>query len=389
LVEDSHTVSLTHGTPITKVDTVGSINNLADYHNKKIRPDKEAMHNNSSTNTSGPSFVQTSTNHAMTTSAPSYSFPQSSKPTCTTGGLRGSSRSVSPAKPTAIPTSTPDTATSISNHLGLQAANVTQRKTLHPTSVLMTTKPTSPLSTFSLTASSSKPTTTNITVSTLPPVTNTADQQVLRESTIETEPINSPKPPMQATGFDTIVEGEELEIPISARGDSASTSLPMIRIMEEYTGETIGNDISMQAWVNLLATMPELEPKHVKRIKDRNKGITKYRLSESLLATLSRITMELQVFVERAARLIEERTRHFTVDPKDTLLHILRGTSSLPQLNIAWKTIQKHLELGHHTLQKYALQFQQTPHEENLLLLLISTLPDIHSELRDIQTADQ
>ena len=206
---------------------------------------------------------------------------------------------------------------------------------------------------------------------------------------IEMEPITSPKPPMQATGFDTIVEGEELEIPISARGDSASTNSLMIRIMEEYTGETIGNDISMQAWVNLLATMPELEPEHVERIKDHNKGITKYRLSESLLATLSRITVELQVFVERAARLIEERTRHFTVDPKDTLLHILRGTSSLPQLNIAWKTIQKCLELGHHTLQKYVLQFQQTPHEENLLLLLISTLPDIHSELRDIQTADQ
>jgi len=123
---------------------------------------------------------------------------------------------------------------------------------------------------------------------------------------IETEPITSPKPPMQAMGFDTIVEGEELEIPISARGDSASTNSPMIRIMEEYTGETIGNDISMQAWVNLLATMPDLEPEHVERIKDCNKGITKYQLSESLLATLSRITVELQVFVERAARLIEE-----------------------------------------------------------------------------------
>ena len=95
------------------------------------------------------------------------------------------------------------------------------------------------------------------------------------------------------------------------------------------------------------------------------------------------------MFVEKAAGLIEERTRHFTVDPKDTLLHILRGTSSLPQLNVAWKTIQKCLELGHRTLQKYALQYQHTPQEEHLLLSPISTLPNIHSGLQNLQTADQ
>ena len=43
----------------------------------------------------------------------------------------------------------------------------------------------------------------------------------------------------------------------------------------------------------------------------------------------------------RLAGLIEERTRHFIVDPKDTLIRILKGTTSLPQLNVAWKTFQK------------------------------------------------
>ena len=190
-------------------------------------------------------------------------------------------------------------------------------------------------------------------------------------------------------GFGTIVEGEEQEIPIVARGNSQSSDSPMIKLMEEYTGEKIGNDISTESWVNILSTMTDLESDHVERMEDRNKGITKYRLSQNLLATLNRTTVELQIFVERAADLIEERSQHFVVDPKDTLSYILTGTSSLPQLNVAWKTIQKRLDLGHRTLQKYALQYQQAPQEENLLLSPISTLPDIHSGLKELTTADQ
>ena len=80
---------------------------------------------------------------------------------------------------------------------------------------------------------------------------------------------------MEAVGFDTIVEGEELEVPIGARGNSSSADSPMTKLMEEYVGE-MGNDISTEAWVNLLATMSELESDHVERLEDANKGITKY-----------------------------------------------------------------------------------------------------------------
>ena len=163
----------------------------------------------------------------------------------------------------------------------------------------------------------------------------------------------------------------------------------MVKILEEYTGEHGDGGISTETWVNLLVSMTDLNSEHVERLEDSNKGITKYRLSENLLSTLNKTAVELQVFVERAAGLIEERTRYFTVDLKDTLSHFLRGTSSLPQLNVAWKAMQKHLELGHRTLQKYALQYQQSPQEEELLLSPISTLPDIHTGLQDLLTADQ
>ena len=199
--------------------------------------------------------------------------------------------------------------------------------------------------------STSKLTTLNITVSALPCVTSTmiatstADQQASRQSTVETEDRISPDPTIQAMGFSTIVEGKEQEIPIVARGNSQLLDSPMIKLMEEYTGEKIGNDISTESWVNILSTVTDLECNHVERMEDRNKGITKYRLSQNLLAMLNRTSVELQIFVERATNLIEEWSQHFIVDPKDTLSYILTGTSSLPQLDVAWKMIQKHLDL--------------------------------------------
>ena len=142
----------------------------------------------------------------------------------------------------------------------------------------------------------------------------------------------------------------------------------------------------------LLVTKDDLEPELIKRMEDLNRGITKYKLADEFLESLSKTSTELQVFVEKAARLLEERSQHFIVDPKDTLIQILKGTSSLPQLNVACKTIQKRLELGHRTLNKYMEQYQHAPHTE-LLLSPVSTLPDLHSGLNDlrvrIQKSDQ
>ena len=190
-------------------------------------------------------------------------------------------------------------------------------------------------------------------------------------------------------GFDTIVEGEEVDPPISMRGNaSLYQDSPMAKLLDEYMTEANGSSLSTEATVVLLVTMDDLEPEHVLRVEDRNRGTTKYKLSDSLLEDLSKTAVELQVFVEKASSYLEERTQHFTVDPKDTLLQILCGTTSLPQLNIAWKTMQRRLELGHKTLQKYVQQYQNEP-QDDLLLSPISTLPDLHQELQELHTADQ
>lgn len=189
-------------------------------------------------------------------------------------------------------------------------------------------------------------------------------------------------------GFETIVEGKEVDLPISTRGNvSLYEDSLMAKLLDEYMAKANGNSLSTEATVVLLV-MDDLEPDHIVLVKDHNKGTTKYKLSENLLDDLSKTAVELQVFVEKASGFLEERTQHFTVDPKDTLLQILRGTTSLPQLNVAWKTMQRRLELGHKTLQKYIQQYQNEPND-GLLLSPISMLPDLHQELQELHTADQ
>ena len=180
-----------------------------------------------------------------------------------------------------------------------------------------------------------------------------------------------------------------MEAPVITRGSTTSyTGSPMAKLMEQYSGEEDGAALSTEAWVTILVTKDDLETELIEKVEDLNKGVTKYKFSDEFVEVLSKVSTELQVFVEKAAGLIEERTRHFIVDPKDTLIRILKGTTSLPQLNVAWKTFQKRLELGHRTLNKYMLQYQRGPQAE-LLLSPVSTLPDLHSELNDLHTADQ
>lgn len=205
-----------------------------------------------------------------------------------------------------------------------------------------------------------------------------------------TETINSStsKLPAQMAGFDTIVEGDEADPPVTRGNALLYQESPMAKLLNEYMSETGSSNLSMEATVVLLVTRDELEPEHIVTVENRNKGTTKYKLADNLLKDLSRTAVELQVFVEKASSFLEERSRHFVVDPKDTLLQILRGTTSLPQLNVAWKTMQKRLELGHRTLQKYVQQYQSEP-DDDMLLSPISMLPELHQELQELHTADQ
>jgi len=98
--------------------------------------------------------------------------------------------------------------------------------------------------------------------------------------------------------------------------------------------------------------------------------------------------MELQIFIQQASGLIVEQRSHFIVDPGDTMMSILRGTSSLAQLNAAWSALWTRVELGMKAWKKYGVEYQHSP-EEHLVLLPLSTLPELYPPLNDLKEDDQ
>ena len=99
---------------------------------------------------------------------------------------------------------------------------------------------------------------------------------------------------MHATGFDTIVEGEETDLLMNYRGkpDSFKDS-PMASLLMEYMGEASSRDLPTETTVTLLVTMIDLEMENVEKIEDPNRSTSKYRLLSSLLETLQQTVVEL------------------------------------------------------------------------------------------------
>jgi len=364
---------------------VGINDNLADY---RIDPVEGPSRRLSTTSDSLPTPTPVPTvNHSSNVNHSSYSFLHSSHTTRMTRTnmgdkprLQPSSRSVSPAK---ILTTRP------------KASAVFQNTAIaRSSSAKLPTKPPSPLALFNLATQSTRPATSDITVSLasgvfVQPPTAPASLTPTIASSQHTESSSIPNPTMQMARFDTIVEGEEENFSRGYRGNmSEYKDLPMARLLEEYMGGTDGNKLSMEMAVTILVSMIDLTEDNIEKVEDPNRSTIKYKLKESLMDNLCKTTIELQEFIERAADLLEEWSGHFTINPRDTLLHILRGTMSLPQLKIAWKAIQKQLGIGHHTLQKYQQQYKQSPQEE-MLLSPISTVPELHSELQNLSSADQ
>ena len=88
------------------------------------------------------------------------------------------------------------------------------------------------------------------------------------------------------------------------RGNASTfENSPMARLLEEYTGGTSDDEPSTETSVTLLVTMIDLEADNIKKVEDLSRGTTKYKLSDSLMESLHKTTVELQLFVRRAAGL--------------------------------------------------------------------------------------
>jgi len=141
--------------------------------------------------------------------------------------------------------------------------------------------------------------------------------------------------------------------------------------------------------INLVLNVMELAPDMiVDRGPDRDRTLPCYHLDAFNLDRVTTVVTELQIFLEQAAGLITEQTSYFTIDPGNTLLPILKGTSSLAQLHVVWLALRCRIKLGSKTWKKYIVEYQLLA-DSKLTLSLLSTLPELYQPLQDIMELDK
>ena len=165
---------------------------------------------------------------------------------------------------------------------------------------------------------------------------------------------------------------------------------PMAKLLREFGSQDLESQgLSTEMKIQLIIDIEELGPEMIlDRGSERSPGTPRYHLTTKEWERVQSAVTELQIFLQQAARLIEERQTHFLVDPGDTLLPILAGTSSLGQMNAAWKAVRLRIELGTKALKKYVAEYKQAP-DDNLILSPLSTLPDLYNELEGLDDSDQ
>ncbi|KAJ7665843.1 hypothetical protein DFH06DRAFT_984835, partial [Mycena polygramma] len=105
----------------------------------------------------------------------------------------------------------------------------------------------------------------------------------------------------------------------------------------------------------------------------------RFHLSPSLLSRTDRVVGELQTFLERAAELVDNRNSNFVIDPEDSCMPLLRGSTDLFQLEAAWDILRSRLERGHSFFIKYTEEFKLG---ENAPTSPTSTAAVLHEELK-------
>jgi len=135
---------------------------------------------------------------------------------------------------------------------------------------------------------------------------------------------------------------------------------PMAQLMQKYSLAAIESQLGlMEISIMWVLSLEELTLDHiVDRGEDRNRRLPRYHLGKATMDNFCSVVTAQQIFLQQAAALIVERKSHFIVDPGNTLIPILEGTSSLPQLYAAWKALITRIKLGVKAWEKYIAEYQ-------------------------------
>jgi len=149
----------------------------------------------------------------------------------------------------------------------------------------------------------------------------------------------------------------------------------MAQLIQEYSLTGIESQLgSTETCITWVLSLGELSlDLIIDRGEDRNKSLPHYHLVKATMDNVCAAVTAQQTFLQQAAALLVDGKSQFIVDPRDTLIPILQGTSSLPRLYVAWKALIARMRLGVNTWEKYVAEYQVQV--GTTALSLLPTLP--------------
>lgn len=158
----------------------------------------------------------------------------------------------------------------------------------------------------------------------------------------------------------------------------------MYNLILEYNRESGGN-LSTMMEVLWILLHPNLNPSDIAhKTREGADPYTSICIKEERLARILRAINELQLFLNRMADLIDERTQVFCIDPQDTMTTTLRGCESRSQLDMAYKILVKQLQVAQQTVMKYEAEYQGN----DIPLSPVLTAPELYSDFDNIEGID-
>ncbi|KAJ7433419.1 hypothetical protein B0H11DRAFT_1622839, partial [Mycena galericulata] len=193
----------------------------------------------------------------------------------------------------------------------------------------------------------------------------------LEASGVLTRPSPTPRPIHQTSPRipslpQSPVTSEVMATEVEERADTVQpgmeegyASSPMAAIHREYLAPIGESHASTYASVQQLIAKSRLNKEDIwDRGVAKSDAKPRFSLKPSFLTKVDRIAAELQIFLQRAADIVEGRTSHFVVDPEESCITILRGATDLFQLEAAWDILRVRFRLGHKFFEKYTEEFK-------------------------------
>ncbi|KAJ7200467.1 hypothetical protein C8J57DRAFT_1544449 [Mycena rebaudengoi] len=199
---------------------------------------------------------------------------------------------------------------------------------------------------------------------------------------------SSPLPSLHSEeeGVENKGKAKEEIRPLQTGMDKGYDLSPMAGLRLDYERDS-ESESSLYTRAQLLTSKKSLGVTDIldRGVNKLNAGIPRFCLEIGLGMRVDTTIRDLQHLMLRLASLVDGRKNHFIVDPHYNLMSILRGTSSLEELNIAWTALNTRVGLALKYFEKYDSEYK-AEFAHDVLLSPVSMNAEIYSHIPTLQT---